>query len=123
MKINKEYKEKVNYLFDILSKNGIDEVQVSFYGSGDDGNMELSETYPDKKEFSWDEPTIFSIGKINYTLYDLVINISDYILEMKCIDYANGDGNRGSIYYNIKERKVDMEYLVTHDEEYSFNIK
>ena len=123
MKINKEYKEKVNYLFDILSKNGIDEVQVSFYGSGDDGNMELSETHPDKKEFSWDEPTIFWRWESNYTLYDLIANISDYFLDSKCIDYANGDGNRGSIYYNIKERKVDMEYLVTHEEEYSFDIK
>lgn len=133
MKLNKEVKQKINYLFDVFEKNGVETVQINFYGSGDDGNMELGEVVykkPVKGEINWDEPTIFETGcdpclvdYQNFDLYKLTIHVSDWMLSEKDIDYCNGQGNSGCIFYNVDEKSVKMEYVVTNDAEYEFSVK
>lgn len=125
MKIDKDLKDKLNYLFDIFDKNNLLEVNVNFYGSGDDGNMELGHALlrsEDKKiryadDLNWDEPTIF-----NDSLHELLLDVSDFLLDKKCIDYRNGNGNQGNITYTVKDKNVFMSYLVTEDAEYEFSL-
>lgn len=114
MKIEKELKSKINYLFDILGKNNVDKMTINFYGSGDDGNMEVSDI---AGEINLEEPTIYDA-----TLWELICDITDRILDKKGIDYANGQGNSGCVVYTVEGKQVDMEYLVTKDAEYSFNV-
>lgn len=114
MKIEKELKSKINYLFDILKKNNVDQITISFYGSGDDGNMEFNDIVG---EINLDEPTIYDIS-----LEELICNISDHILDKKGIDYANGAGNNGVIVYTVEGKQIDMEYQVIQNAEYSFNV-
>lgn len=126
MKIEKELKSKINYLFDILGKNNVDKMTISFYGSGDDGNMEVCSVISSKNThdrtdvdcvINLDEPTIYDA-----TLWELICDITDSILDKKGIDYANGQGNSGCVVYTVEGKQVDMEYLVTKDAEYSFNV-
>lgn len=116
MKIEKELKSKINYLFDILKKNDVKELTISFYGSGDDGTMEVSDIRS-HGELNLEEPTIYDLD-----LRDLIYNISDHILDKRGVDYENGHGNNGCIIYTVEGKQVDMEYLVTKDAEYSFNV-
>ena len=126
MKLNKEIKQKVNYIFDILEKNKVNVLVVRFFGSGDDGNMEI-DSY-DGPEIDLDEPTIFveSVYKNgryepdNVGLEHVIFIFSEYMLDEKGIDYANGNGNDGTITFTVSNRNVSMSYLVTHDEEYEF---
>lgn len=114
-------------MFDIFDKNNIKEVTINFYGSGDDGNMEMGDVLVNSDDdkirfagdFNWDEPTIF--GDIN--LYDLIREVSDTLLDKKGIDYANGNGNEGCITYTVKNKDVSMSYLITEDAEYNFSVK
>lgn len=126
MKIEKELKSKINYLFDILGKNNVDKITISFYGSGDDGNMEVGSVISNKNThdrtdvdcvINLDEPTIYDV-----TLWELICDITDRVLDKKGVDYANGQGNSGCVVYTVEGKQVDMEYLVTKDAEYSFNV-
>ena len=126
MKIEKDLKNKINYLFDILGKNNVDKMNISFYGSCDDGNMEVDSVISSKNThdrtdvdcaINLDEPTIYDCN-----LWELICDITDRILDKKGVDYANGQGNSGCVVYTVEGKQVDMEYLVTEDAEYSFNV-
>ena len=137
MKLAKELKERINYLFDIFNKNNIQSVEVTFYGSGDDGDMELGDVilndpegkvvYAEHDYMNWDEPTIFKfehrVANEHISLYELLTSVSDFLLDQKGIDYCNGSGNNGRITYTIKDKQVHMDYVVKRDAEYSFNVK
>jgi hypothetical protein len=129
MKLKKEYKDKINYLFDVLKKNDIKVLDVNFSGSGDEGNMEINgHDGPDNVNF--DEPTIFqddiwsngSYKKDYVPLEELIYNVADYVLNERGVDYANGNGNDGTVYFEVEKRQISMTYLVTTDERYSFNV-
>lgn len=128
MKLNKDNKQKINYIFDVLEQNKINVLIVRFFGSGDDGNMEI-DSY-DGPEIDLDEPTIFvesvyKAGKYepdNASLEQLIFNVCDYMLNTKGIDYANGNGNDGTISFTVRNRNVSMNYLVTDTEEYEFSV-
>jgi len=128
MKLNKENKQKINYIFDILEQNKINVLIVRFFGSGDDGNMEI-DSY-DGPEIDLSEPTIFveSVYKNgtyqpdNVGLEHVIFSVCDYMLDSKGIDYANGNGNDGTISFTVKNRNVSMNYLVTDTEEYEFSV-
>lgn len=134
MVLDKELKEKINYLFAVLDKNDVKEVRIDFYGSGDDGNMELGETFDKSstdKNFvrgsvNWDEPTIFDrnsyCGTTNMSLYELITDVSDHLLDMKGVDYSNGDGNQGCVVFDVVEKQVNLSYIVRQDEECSIKI-
>ena len=120
MKLKKEIKDKINYLFDVLDKNGIGTMTVSFYGSGDDGNMEVSELLDKEnvwKNLNTDEPTIYDCD-----LWELICFVSDHILDQKGIDYANGQGNNGCISYSVNDKTIDIGYQVITDAEYKFSV-
>lgn len=128
MKLNKENKQKINYIFDILEQNKINVLVVRFFGSGDDGNMEI-DSY-DGPEIDLDEPTIFvesvfKNGKYepdNVSLEHVIFSVCDYMLDSKGIDYANGNGNDGTISFTVSNRNVSMNYLVTDTKEYEFSV-
>lgn len=128
MKLNKENKQKINYIFDVLKQNKINVLIVRFFGSGDDGNMEI-DSY-DGPEIDLDEPTIFveSVYKNgtyqpdNVGLEHVIFSVCDYMLDSKGVDYANENGNEGTISFTVSNKNVSMNYLVTHDEEYEFSV-
>ena len=120
MKLDNKIKNMINYLFKILEENKICELGVSFYGSGDDGNMEIDAP----SCLNLKEPTIFPLNDAHvHNLDDLILEISDYILDKKSIDYSNGAGNNGAIVYTTEGKKVTINYLVTKDAEYNFSVK
>lgn len=128
MKLKKEIKQRINYIFDILQENKINVLVVRFFGSGDDGNMEI-DSY-DGPEIDTTEPTIFlgdtwkngKYEKDNITLEQVIYDVCDYMLDQKGIDYANGNGNDGTISFTVKDKQVSMNYLVTDTEEYEFTV-
>lgn len=128
MKLQKEIKNKINYLFDILDKNGVVSMVVNFYGSGDDGNMEISDIIDknkNQKEIDLDEPTIYDNGYKggHITLWELICEVNDSILDEKEVDYCNNSGNNGCVVFTVEGKKVHMEYQVISDVEYDFEIK
>ena len=63
------------------------------------------------------EPTIFQDD-----LEDLIFDVAVHILDKRGIDYANGFGNEGNVYFEVEKKQISMNYLVTTDECYSFNV-
>lgn len=128
MKLEKNIKNKINYIFDVLDKNKIKNVCVDFSGGGDDGNMEIASHDGDLKDedIFWTEPTIFGGERYNYSsnkmensfyeLQELILEVSEILLDYKGIDYANGNGNDGSICFDVKKKEINMFYQVTKEE-------
>lgn len=128
MKLEKDIKNKINYIFDVLDKNKIKNVCVDFSGGGDDGNMEIASHDGDLKDedIFWIEPTIFGGERYNYSsnkmeksfyeLQELILTVSEILLDYKGIDYANGNGNDGSICFDVKKKEINMFYQVTKEE-------
>jgi hypothetical protein len=127
MKLHKEYKDKINYIFDVLKKNDIKVLDVRFSGSGDEGNIEI-DGHDGPNHVDFDEPTIFQDKEGFYKkedyfpLEELIYSVCDYVLNERGVDYANGNGNDGAVYFEVEKRQISMTYLVTTDERYSFNV-
>lgn len=128
MKLEKDIKNKINYIFDVLDKNIIKNVCVDFSGGGDDGTMEIASHDGDVKDedIFWTEPTIFEDQKYNYAarkmeksffeLQELILYVCEILLDYKGVDYMNGNGNDGSICFDVKKKEINMFYQVTKEE-------
>ena len=128
MKLEKDIKNKINYIFDVLDKNKIKNVCVDFSGGGDDGNMEIASHDGDLKDedIFWTEPTIFGGERYNYSsnkmeksfyeLQELILEVSEILLDYKGVYYANVNGNDGSICFDVKKKEINMFYQVTKEE-------
>lgn len=116
MKLKKDIKDKINYIFDVLKKNDIKVLDVSFSGSGDEGNMKI-DGHDGPDHVCFNEPTIFQND-----LEELICDVAEHILDKRGIDYVNGFGNEGTVYFEVEKKQISMNYLVTTDECYSFNV-
>lgn len=133
-KIKAERKVRINYIFDVLEKNGCESVAVEYSGGGDDGQMELSHFVPkdnDKINIALDEPTIFSnsvYDAINgntssgdeISLYHLLQEIAEVLLEGLGVDWINGQGSSGNVFFDVKKKNVVVGYQVMEEKEEVF---
>jgi hypothetical protein len=122
MKLDEETKSRVKYIFDTLDKNGCTKLSLWFDGSGDDGRMEYSDYKCEKDkeklvDAALDEPTIFDDHNRDNSLLELIYQTSENLLGYMDIDYVNGNGNRGMIYFDIKKRNIRVTYEIVEEAE------
>ena len=121
-----ERKKRIKYIFDILEKNDCENLTIQYSGGGDDGQMELSgfsSTNDDKVRMSLDEPTIFnSLCYVdeNMDLYHLLEEISENLLNKLDVDWVNGQGSCGEVYFDVKKKTVTVGYQVMEEKEAVF---
>lgn len=131
VEMNAELTAKCAYLFDTLKKNGVRRIEMSFSGSGDDGQVEwqnvdyIPYTLPPIKEDhdNWDDPTIFnSYGNVKLTLGELVDEITEGVIDFYGVDYQNDEGNSGSVVFNVETGRISTTYQVYQTKEESLYI-
>lgn len=125
MKNRNERKMRLNYIFDILEKNGFENVAIQYSGGGDDGQMELGFYSPknDKISVAFDEPTIFTsmyYGDETLDLLHLLEEISENFLNELGVDWINGMGGNGEVFFDVKKRSVTVGYQVMEEKEMVF---
>lgn len=127
--MNADTTAKCAYLFDALKKNGVRSIEMSFSGSGDDGQMEWQNVdYIKEDDGKWDNLTIFnSYGNAGHhpgggydprlTLGQLVEEISEGVIDFYGIDYQNDEGNNGSIVFDVETGRISTTYQVYETKE------
>jgi len=108
----KEIKSFLIYIFDVLAKNKCSFFSMRFSGEGDDGQMMVDDH--DCAGLVLTEPTIFQDHDGDYSsLEELIEQVCHVILEDLDVDYCNGNGNNGSVYFDVKNKEVKTHYLVS----------
>ena len=121
-----ERKKRIKYIFDILEKNGCENLTIQYSGGGDDGGMQLSDfssTNDDKVRMSLDEPTIFNSMYYvdeNMDFYHLLEEISENLLNKLGVDWVNGQGSCGEVFFDAKNKTVTVGYQVMEEKEAVF---
>ena len=121
-----ERKKRIKYIFDILEKNDCENLTIQYSGGGDDGQMENSDfstTNDDKVRMSLDEPTIFEsmyYANENMDLFHLLEEIAESLLNKLGVDWVNGNGSCGEVYFDVKKKTVTVGYQVMEEKEAVF---
>jgi hypothetical protein len=121
-----ERKKRIKYIFDILEKNDCENLTIQYSGGGDDGQMELSDfssKNDDKMRMSLDEPTIFEsmyYANENLDLFHLLEEIAENLLNKLDVDWVNGNGSCGEVYFDVKKKTVTVGYQVVEEKEAVF---
>ena len=121
-----ERKKRIKYIFDILEKNDCENLTIQYSGGGDDGQMEISDfssTNDDKVRMSLDEPTIFEsmyYANENMDLFHLLEEIAESLLNKLGVDWVNGNGSCGEVYFDVKKKTVTVGYQVMEEKEAVF---
>ena len=117
-KVNGANKE---ILMDILEREGVKEVTLSFDGSGDDGSIDDCDLPGNVAKIKVEgckvsDGTIYSAGesetrwKTNCTVNDLLQSICYEALESLYGGWENNDGAYGSFILDVKKRKITFEF-------------
>ena len=70
------------------------------------------------------EPTIFQDHDGDYfSLEELIEQVCHVILQDLDVDYCNGCGNNGSVYFDVKNKEVKTHYLVSQTATSKISIK
>ena len=99
---------------------------IQYSGGGDDGQMEISDfssTNDDKVRMSLDEPTIFEsmyYANENMDLFHLLEEIAESLLNKLGVDWVNGNGSCGEVYFDVKKKTVTVGYQVMEEKEAVF---
>lgn len=121
-----ERKKRIKYIFDILEKNDCENLTIQYSGGGDDGQMELSNFSSkddDKVRMSLDEPTIFEsmyYANENLDLFHLLEEIAENLLNKLDVDWVNGNGSCGEVFFDAKNKKITVGYQVVEEKEAVF---
>jgi hypothetical protein len=109
---NKEINSFLIYIFDVLAKNNCSFFEMGFSGGGDDGQMQVDDH--DCAGLNLTEPTIFQdYDGEHFSLEELIEQVCHVILHDLDVDYCNGNGNNGSVYFDVKNKEVKTHYLVS----------
>jgi hypothetical protein len=128
--IGDERKKETNsfliYIFDVLAKNKCSFFEMGFSGGGDDGQMQVDDH--DCAGLDLTEPTIFIDpyqvdGDNHFSLEELIEQVCHVILIDLDVDYCNGNGNNGSVYFDVKNREVKTHYLVSQTAVSKISVK
>ena len=121
-----ERKNRIKYIFDILVKNNCENVTIRYSGGGDDGQMELSDfssKNDDKFRITLKEPTIFEsmyYANENLTFHHLLEETSENLLNQLGVDWVNGNGSCGEVFFDVKSKNVVVGYQVMEEKEAIF---
>ena len=108
-------------LFDLLAEKGIQEVHVTFEGSGDDGNLEDSDLPKDVKSIfvegcKIDEGDTWVGGKVKKNfkqgaeLEEIVQSLCYEALEVLHGGWENEDGAYGDFVFDVKRRTIHLDF-------------
>ena len=117
-KVNEANKE---ILMDILEREGVKNVTLSFDGSGDDGSIEDNDLPDNVAKIKVEgckvsDGTVWSAGKhetrwkTNCTVADLLHSICYEVLEGLYGGWENNDGAYGCFILDVKKRKITFEF-------------
>jgi hypothetical protein len=117
--------ERLNYIFTILKNSGCDNISINYSGGGDDGQMELGDYVPNnnKIRICLDEPTIFNSmyhESEELDFFNLLEEISEYFLNVLGVDWVNGMGSSGQVFFDVEKRNVTVGYQVMEEKEAVF---
>jgi len=123
-------------LFDILAREGIKSVVVTFSGSGDDGSVDSSDL-PDKIKKIVVEGSRVSQGTVwhaagevthrwkeNCTVEEIIQSLCYEAIEAKHDGWENGDGAYGDFNFDVEKRKVHLDFnqQYTESELYEYDF-
>jgi hypothetical protein len=129
--MNKDYKamrkERVNYIFHILNENDCEGLSIQYSGGGDDGQIELghiSGKDETKVRIALDEPTIFNSmyyeSEESSDLFHIIEEVSEHFINELGIDWVNGLGSSGEVFFDVKKKDVTVSYQVMEEKEAVF---
>jgi hypothetical protein len=106
---------------------------IQYSGGGDDGQMEISDfssKNDDKMRMSLDEPTIFEsmyyanetmyYANENMDLFHLLEEIAENLLNKLDVDWVNGNGSCGEVFFDVKKKNITVGYQVMEEKEAVF---
>lgn len=108
-------------LFDILEKNAVDVVTVTFDGGGDDGSLEPSDL-PEKvanilvegskvcQGTTWKDGKSRKNWKHDCTVEEVIEGICYEVLEILYEGWENNDGAFGDFTFDVKKRKILFDF-------------
>lgn len=108
-------------LFSILEKHGVEEVTVSYDGSGDSGevyDMQVSGkvvsdvVINDNSEIDMEKFKKVGVEFCKKKIMDCVEHISMTLVDEKEGGWENNEGARGDVIWNIKDKKI----IISHQE-------
>lgn len=121
-------------VFDLMDKIGVASFEVDFDGEGDDGQVgEPSSFLPEKKSVQkkvdellsksvegsrvsdgtrWSNGSSETLWKENVTLLEMIHSVCYETLEQVCDGWENNDGSRGTFNFDVKKRKVRLDFGV-----------
>lgn len=115
-----------DYLFNLMVSNKIEQVEIEFSGSGDDGAVDGAILYPQNisdvgddlvtipeevfKAFENVQYKIYCHGNLNTTfpIKEIFCMILDPWIQDVPVDWVNGDGGAGSCELIIKKNKLEI---------------
>jgi hypothetical protein len=139
-------KDNKDILFDVLDSCGVTNVEVSFSGGGDDGQIDSITYYPEKNKsvkaklkkneivegtkvsdgIVWDPKTKTSTQtyRSSVTIQELIDDICYQVLEEHFGGWENNEGGCGIFYFDVQKRRVDLElnenFIETRKSKYRF---
>lgn len=123
-------------LFDILAREGVESVVVTFSGGGDDGSLESSDL-PDKikkivvEGSKTSQGTVWHAGggrthkwKENCTVEEIIQSLCYEAIESRHGGWENGDGAHGDFNFDVGKRKVHLDFnqQYTESELYEYDF-
>jgi hypothetical protein len=130
-KTSANVRDNKDIIFDLLSAEGIESFEVSFDGSGDDGSLNGIECFvPEiaekkiKKILSakvegamvgngtrWNpDGTNETIWDENVTVEGLIEGVCYDVLQGVCAGWEINEGSYGTFYFDVKNRKVRLDF-------------
>lgn len=118
-------------LFDILKKNNVESVFVSFDGSGDSGGFDTVELTPETTQplleetaigFSWSSRHFPVPRESDPSLKDAIEIICYDILHIKHLGWETNEGSYGTFEFDVEKRKIRLEFKERTVSEYNHEI-
>lgn len=120
-------------LFDILKKNNVESLFVSFDGAGDSGGFDTVELTPEITQplleetavgFSWeDHSNFYASGKApEPTIKDAIEQLCYDILRMKQRGWETDEGSYGTFDIDVETRKIRLNFKERTVSEYTHEI-
>lgn len=121
LKTSSDIKDHKDLIFDICEREGVKSFTVSFEGSGDSGQIEdvglegkIRKLPVEGAKVSegtrWLNGQNSAVFRNATDLEDLITSVCYEVLESACGGWENNDGAYGEFYFDVKKRKVQLDF-------------